>query len=518
MGNGGEPWPPKRPALTVARLSGSCTRFPFKAPPENGATSRSRPIRKTDEEQAKGSSPARISPDAAAACYFAASTPTAPPFMSLPDSATPPRSTASRLRSIISGSVGNLVEWYDWYVYSAFALYFAPAFFPKGNLTVQLLNSAAIFAVGFLMRPLGGWLMGVYADRAGRKAALLGSVLLMCGGSLLIALTPSYEQIGVAAPVLLVLARLLQGLSVGGEYGTSATYLSEMAAPGRRGFFSSFQYVTLIAGQLLALLVQLALQALLTPEQLSAWGWRVPFGIGAAAALVALYLRRTMEETDAFRHQPPAAAPGAGRPPSQLQLLRRYPREVFTVVGLTLGGTVVFYTFTTYVQKFLVNTTGFSKGQATLVSFGALAVAMLLQPVLGGLSDRVGRRPVLLFFGIGATLLTVPLLTLLGRAGSPAAAFGLLLLALVVVSGYTSINAVVKAELFPTQIRALGVGLPYALTVAVFGGSAEYLALLAKDQGVETWFYWYVTACAAISLLVYWRMPDTRDTSRLGTE
>ncbi|RSK39592.1 MFS transporter [Hymenobacter perfusus] len=429
---------------------------------------------------------------------------------------TVPRTMASRIRSIFSGSVGNLVEWYDWYVYSAFALYFAPAFFPKGNLTAQLLNSAAIFAVGFLMRPLGGWLMGVYADRAGRKAALLASVLLMCGGSLLIALTPSYSQIGVAAPVLLVLARLLQGLSVGGEYGTSATYLSEMADAKNRGFFSSFQYVTLIAGQLLALLVQLGLQQFLTPAELYAWGWRVPFAIGAAAALVALYLRRAMEETDAFSRQ--ETGPPATARPSQLRILLQHPREVLTVIGLTLGGTVVFYTFTTYVQKFLVNTTGFTKGQATLVSFGALGVAILFQPLMGALSDRIGRRPVLLFFGVGATLLTVPLLTALGQAGSPGAAFGLLLVALVVVSGYTSINAVVKAELFPTEIRALGVGLPYALTVAIFGGSAEYLALLAKDHGVETWFYWYVTACAAVSLLVYWRMADTRTTSRMSPE
>ncbi|MBX0289586.1 MFS transporter [Hymenobacter sp. HSC-4F20] len=423
---------------------------------------------------------------------------------------------ASRIRSIFSGSVGNLVEWYDWYVYSAFALYFAPAFFPKGDLTAQLLNSAAIFAVGFLMRPLGGWLMGVYADRAGRKAALLASVLLMCGGSLLIALTPSYQQIGVAAPVLLVVARLLQGLSVGGEYGTSATYLSEMADQRNRGFFSSFQYVTLIAGQLLALLVQLGLQQALTTEELYAWGWRVPFGIGAAAALVALYLRRSMEETDAFTRQTAAATPAQKF--DQLRLLLQHPREVLTVVGLTLGGTVVFYTFTTYVQKFLVNTAGFTKDQATLVSFGALGVAMLLQPLMGAISDRVGRRPVLVFFGIGATLGTVPLLTALGQAASPGVAFGLLLLALVVVSGYTSINAVVKAELFPTEIRALGVGLPYALTVAIFGGSAEYVALLAKDYGVETWFYWYVTACAAFSLVVYLRTPDTRATSRLRLE
>ncbi|MCR5890091.1 MFS transporter [Hymenobacter sp. J193] len=423
---------------------------------------------------------------------------------------------SSRLRSILSGSIGNLVEWYDWYVYSAFALYFAPAFFPEGNQTAQLLNTAAIFAVGFLMRPLGGWLLGVYADRHGRKAALLLSVLLMCGGSLLIALTPGYAQIGVAAPVLLVLARLLQGLSVGGEYGTSATYLSEMAGARHRGFFSSFQYVTLLAGQLLALLVQLGLQATLTPAELGSWGWRVPFVLGAAAAVSALYLRRNMAETTEFVQQEMAAP--AGVEFSKMTLLLRHPREILTVVGLTLGGTLAFYTFTTYAQKFLVNTTGFSKAQATLVSFGALAVALVLQPLMGAVSDKIGRRPVLLFFGVGATLGTVPLLTALGSAASVGAAFGLLVLALTIVSGYTSINAVVKAELFPTEIRALGVGLPYALTVAVFGGTAEYVALLAKQQGVESLYYWYVTACAAISLLVYWRMPDTQATSRMAAD
>jgi MHS family alpha-ketoglutarate permease-like MFS transporter len=441
------------------------------------------------------------------------------------DASASPRTPAARIRSIISGSIGNLVEWYDWYVYSAFALYFAPVFFPAGNLTLQLLNSAAVFAVGFLMRPLGGWLMGTYADRHGRKAALLLSVLLMCGGSLLIALTPGYQQIGWAAPVLLVLARLLQGLSVGGEYGTSATYLSEMADARHRGFYSSFQYVTLLAGQLLALLVQLGLQALLAylaaqgkvrPDALAVWGWRVPFVIGAGAALVALYLRRSMHETAEFEAQAgPAAQPASE---SKLRVLLRHPREVLTVVGLTLGGTIVFYTFTTYAQKFLVNTAGFSKEQAAQVSFWTLAVALVLQPLMGALSDRVGRRPLLLFFGVGATLGTVPLLTLLGQTRSPWAAFGLLAVAIIIMSGYTSINAVVKAELFPTSIRALGVGLPYALTVAIFGGSAEYIALQAKQWGAESSYYWYVTACAAFSLLVYWRMADTKHTSRINEE
>ncbi|MBJ6145424.1 MFS transporter [Hymenobacter sp. BT559] len=416
----------------------------------------------------------------------------------------------SPLRSIISGSIGNLVEWYDWYVYSAFALYFAPVFFPKSSATAQLLNTAAIFAVGFLMRPLGAALLGAYADKRGRRAALLLSVQLMAGGSLLIAVAPGYERIGLGAPALLLVARLLQGISVGGEYGTSATYLSEMAGARHRGFWSSFQYLTLMGGQLLALSVQLALQQFLSPAEMTSWGWRVPFIIGAGAALGALYLRQHMRETAAFEQEHNDAPAARAARPSAFKQLLAYPRASFTVVGLTLGGTLAFYTFTTYAQKFLVNTSGFSKEQATLISFGAMAVALVFQPLLGAVSDRVGRRPVLLFFGVAATLGTVPLLRLLAHTTSAGAALGLLVAALFVVSAYTSINAVVKAELFPTQVRALGVGLPYALTVAIFGGTAEYIALFAKEQGREEWFYWYVTGCALLSLLVYWRMGDTR--------
>lgn len=432
-----------------------------------------------------------------------------------PSAATPEttRTTSSRLRSIFSGSVGNMVEWYDWYVYAAFSLYFAQVFFPKGDLTAQLLNTAAIFAVGFLMRPIGGWLMGLYADRKGRKAALMASVLLMCFGSLVIALTPGYETIGVAAPILLVVARLMQGLSVGGEYGTSATYLSEMATKDRRGFFSSFQYVTLISGQLIALAVLIVLQQTLTDEQLVSWGWRVPFVIGALCAVVALWLRRGMEETESFTQ-----TQAASKKESTMAVLMRHPKELLTVVGLTMGGTLAFYTYTTYMQKYLVNTVGFSKGDSTAISAATLFLFMCLQPVIGALSDKIGRRPILIAFGVLGTLFTVPILTTLHTIETWWGAFFLIMAALIIVSGYTSINAVVKAELFPAQIRALGVGLPYALTVSIFGGTAELIALWFKDIGMETGYYWYVTGCIACSLLVYVNMKDTRTHSRIETD
>ncbi|WP_236554899.1 MFS transporter [Novosphingobium sp. 9U] len=415
-----------------------------------------------------------------------------------------------RLRNILGGSAGNLVEWYDWYTYSAFTLYFAPIFFPAGDRTLQLLNTAAVFAVGFVMRPIGAWVMGVYADRHGRKAGLTLSVTLMCTGSLMIALTPGHATIGVAAPAVLVIARMLQGLSVGGEYGASATYLIEMAGRDRRGFFSSFQYVTLIAGQLVALAVLLVLQVTLSEAALHAWGWRIPFLVGAALAVLVFYLRRRLAETESFTN---ARKEGEAPRSSGLALFRDHPREALLVMALTAGGTLAFYAYTTYMQKFLVNTSGFSAPAATQITAAALFVFMLLQPVFGALSDRVGRKPLMIGFGIAGVLLTYPIFRLLEGVHSPLAAFGLILAALVIVSGYTSINAVVKAELFPAHIRALGVALPYAIANTLFGGTAEYVALWLKQHEAEQAFYWYVTAMIAVSLVVYVRMRDTRRAS-----
>lgn len=420
-----------------------------------------------------------------------------------------------RLKAIIGGYIGNLVEWYDWYAYSAFALYFSSSFFPEGNTTAQLLNTAGVFALGFLMRPIGGWLFGRIADQQGRKKAMTWSVLLMSFGSLLIALTPTYKTIGIAAPVILLLARLLQGLSVGGEYGVSATYLSEMATSNRRGFYSSFQYVTLIGGQLIALGIQLILQKLLlTEDQLHSWGWRIPFAIGAVLSVIALYLRSNLHETPSFELH----ASEHKRRKGTIRELLKHPKAVLTVAGLTLGGTLAFYTYTTYMQKFLVNTVHLTKQQSTTLSFISLLLFALLQPLFGALSDRIGRKPLLISFGVLGVLCTVPLLTALSQTSSLTAAFLLLMAALVIVSGYTSINAVVKAELFPAEVRALGVGLPYGLTVAIFGGSAEYIAFWLKDIGYESYFYWYITACIGVSLCVYLFMKDTKYSSRLNEE
>ena len=409
--------------------------------------------------------------------------------------------TRKRIVAIIGASSGNLVEWFDFYVYAFCAIYFAAAFFPSGNSTIQLLKTAGVFAAGFLMRPIGGWVFGRLADKHGRKTGMMTSVLMMCSGSLLIACLPTYAAIGTAAPALLLFARLLQGLSVGGEYGTSATYMSEVALKGRRGFFASFQYVTLIGGQLLAVLVLVVLQQLLTNEQLKAWGWRIPFALGAAAAVVAWYLRRSLDETttdDSRRNKDAGTIAG----------VMKHKRAFITVLGFTAGGSLMFYTFTTYMQKYLMNTAGMNARTASAVMTIALLVYMLIQPLFGALSDRIGRRTSMIWFGALGTLSTVPILRALAAVKNPYAAFGLVMLELLVISLYTSIGGLVKAEMFPLEVRALAVGLSYALANALFGGSAEFVALELKSLGSESTFYWYVTTMCAIALIVAIRMPD----------
>ena len=421
-----------------------------------------------------------------------------------------------RIGSIIGGSVGNLVEWYDWFIYASFSLYFAKAFFPKGDQTAQLLSAAAVFAVGFLMRPVGAWIMGSYADRIGRKAALTLSMLMMCAGSMIIALTPGFATIGVAAPIILVLARLLQGLSVGGEYGASATYMSEVSSKTHRGFWTSWQYVTMIFGQLMALATLMVLQSVLPVAALEAWGWRIAFAIGGVLAVVAFYLRSGIVETPAFlKLQAEAAADPATAKAGRLAGLLAHPREALMVIGMTMGGSLAYYAFTTYMQKFLHNTSGFSKEAATTISAASLVVFMVLQPVSGWMSDKLGRKPMLITFGVLGTALSVPIFTQLSHTTDALTAFLLVSCALAILSTYSAISAVVKAELFPAHVRALGVALPYALANSIFGGTAEYVALWLKQDGKESWFYIYVSACIAVSLLVYLTMPDTRDKTRI---
>nr|WP_087738403.1 MFS family transporter [Paraburkholderia piptadeniae] len=413
----------------------------------------------------------------------------------------PATDTRSCIKAIVGASSGNLVEWFDFFVYSFCSIYFAHAFFPTGNASTQLLNTAGVFATGFLMRPIGGWMFGRIADRLGRRNSLIISVLMMCSGSLLIAVIPTYATIGAAAPALLLAARCFQGLSVGGEYGTSATYMSEVAVAGRRGFFASFQYVTVIGGQVAALIVVVVLQMMLSNEELRAWGWRIPFAIGAVAGLISLYLRRSLEETS-------SAASRGRKDAGTLRGLWTHKRALLTVIGFTAGGSLAFYTFTTYMQKYLVNSAGMNARTASIVMTVALVLYMLMQPAFGALSDKIGRRTSMILFGVLTSVCTVPLMHALRTASSPFVALILVLAALAIVSFYTSISGLIKAEMFPAEVRALGVGLSYAIANAIFGGSAEFVALSLKSVGSESMFYWYVTALAAIAAVVSFRMRE----------
>lgn len=406
-------------------------------------------------------------------------------------------------RSIVAGLGGNLVEWYDFLTYSIFSIYFADSFFPSDKPTVQLMNTAAIAAVGYVARPLGSWLVGLWADRHGRKSALTFSVAAMCIGSLMIAVAPGYHTIGIFAPIMLVVARLVQGLSMGGEYGTSATYLSEIAPTNRRGFYLGFLQVSVVSGQLVALALMLVMQSVMTSAQIKAGGWRIPFVVGGLLALFAMYMRRNVVESDAFQ-----ASQREGGPPVSRQLLQHW-RQIVFAIGITVGGTVGFYTYTVYMQKYLINTVGLSKETSTLVSTGALLLYMFLQPLFGYASDIFGRRPVLICFGLCTTLFSVPLFNALSATHNPWIAFALAFAGLAMLSGFTSVHMLAKAEMFPVRIRALAVGLPYALTTAILGGTTEFVALRLKAIGHEHYFYWYVSAWAAVSLIVYIRMPET---------
>ncbi|WP_313441074.1 MFS family transporter [Novosphingobium sp.] len=408
-----------------------------------------------------------------------------------------------RIKAIFSACAGNMVEWFDFFVYAYTAIYFAPVLFPAESQTAQLIASAAVFAVGFLMRPIGGWVFGRIADTQGRKIAMTISVTIMCAGSLMIAVVPSYTQIGLLAPIVLLGARLLQGLSVGAEYGTGATYLSEIATKGRRGFYGSLQYTTIIAGQLLALLTIIVLQQILSPAQLGEWGWRIPFLLGAAGAVTVFLLRRSMVET-ATPHSRSRAETGG------LQGLARHRKAVTLVFFFTICGSLYFYTFTTYMQKFLVLSGGLDASTASMVMSLALILFMILQPLFGILSDRIGMRTHMRLFTGLATLAVVPILYGIQNSGSGPVAFALVALGLVIAAFYTPIAGLLKADMFPIEIRALGVGFPYAVGNALFGGTAEYVALNLRSMGMENAYFYYVALVCFVGFLFAVKMPDLR--------
>lgn len=383
-----------------------------------------------------------------------------------------------------------------------FVSYFEKQFFAEED-TNSTIYAYAIFAVTFLMRPVGSWFFGRFADRHGRRAALTFSVSLMAAGSFAIAIMPTRETIGAFAAVVLVIIRLVQGFATGGEYGTSATYMSEAATRERRGFLSSFQYVTLVGGHVLAQFTLLILFVFLDEGQVSDWGWRIPFGIGGVAAVVVFWLRRSMDESLSAEDIAAATSGADKRSGSLAELFTTYVRPLALVFLITLGGTVAFYSYSVNAPSIVKATYKDSALTATWINLAGLVFLMLLQPLGGLLSDRVGRKPLLVGFGIGGVLYSWVLILVLPQTHQPLASFALVAVGYVILTGYTSINAIVKAEQFPAHIRALGVGLGYALANSAFGGTSPLIYQALKQAGHVPWFVVYVTVAIAISLVVY---------------
>jgi MHS family alpha-ketoglutarate permease-like MFS transporter len=428
-----------------------------------------------------------------------------------PTQAVRSRAPAARLtdkqrRAVIAGSIGNTVEWVDWAVYATFASVFATQFFPKGDKTANLLATLAVFAVGFLMRPIGAAVLGSYADRRGRKAGMTLSISLMAGAALVIAVCPPYSAIGVGAPAVLVLARLVQGFSAGGEFGTSSAFLVESAAPGRRAFVGSWQQVSVGAGALIASLLGTVLTRTLTDDSLSTWGWRLAFGLGGLLGLVGLWLRLAVEETDAFTE---LVERRAGAKPRPLRdMLVNHPLAAVRVAGITVAGTLLYYMWVNYMPGYARTAEQVPLSTAFLANTLAISVFLVMLPLGGMLSDRIGRKPTMLAFAVGFLVLSWPAFHFLGGGF-----WSLLLVELVgmfFLVGYSANCAVVMAEQFPAEVRTTGIGLPYALAVALFGGTAPYATTWMATHGHRDKVWLYAAAAALVGIAVYATMPETK--------
>lgn len=410
------------------------------------------------------------------------------------------------LKAIIAGSIGNLMEWYDWGVYGFFAPFFAAQFFPSHVPIVSLLLTFLTFALGFFMRPIGGLLLGAYGDRHGRRNALTLTILIMAGGSLLIGISPGFSSIGLAAPVILIIARLAQGLSAGGEFGGSSAFLVEYSPPGRRAFIGSWQQVSVGAGTVVASATAALLSGIMAHDAITSWGWRIPFLLGACFALFGLYLRLSVRDTPTFetleeKHE-------IARSPI-LEALRRYPWESLRVVGITLAGTLTYYMWLLYMPTYVHTVTGMPLSVALRINLVCLIIFVCLIPFMALLSDRIGRKAVMATFAIGYVVLTYPLFLIVGN--SVIAVFVVELVGIFFLSMFSGSIATVMAEQFPARVRTVGIAFPYALAVAIFGGTAPaittYLVSLHNNIGVA----FYVIVAAAISAVVYLTMPETKD-------
>lgn len=422
-------------------------------------------------------------------------------------------SSARRIRDLIAVNFGNSLEWYDWTIYSIFAPYFAVQFFKPENAASALLATLAVFAVGFITRPLGGFLFGAYADRVGRRKSLTFAMLLTASGSLVIAFTPTYGSIGIAASVVLLLARLIQGLAHGGEMGTSVTYLVERAPRGRRAFFGSTSWFSVVLGTILATLTGLVLTANLSETDVREWGWRIAFGIGGVLGLYALYLRRRLTETDAFEEASKTDEPGTGETAaaSRKQGLLHHWKAILVVFGLSAGGSIMFYTWLIFMPTYAQLQHGQETSSALTASLIAQVYFLGAVLLAGWLGDRIGRKPMVIAFGIGVVILTIPIHSLVD--GSFAGLLTALLAALTVMALLFGVNGAVWAEVFPTRVRAAGVAGPLSLATAIFGGTAPYINAALAQNGHADWFLFYLIAVAALTLATGILMKETKDSN-----
>ncbi|EAH4675849.1 MFS transporter [Campylobacter coli] len=401
---------------------------------------------------------------------------------------------AKKIRSIVAASSGNLVEWFDFYIYAFTATYFAHTFSTSDNPIVQQINAFGVFAAGFFMRPIGSWLFGSLADKVGRKKSMVVSVVLMALGSFMIAALPSKDMVGDFAIILLLLARLIQGLSVGGEYGIAATYLSELATEGKRGFYSSFQYVTLIGGQLLAVASISIMLFFFSIDEMKDYAWRILFVVGGILALGSLLVRKVMNEsaTQIHKHEDRGTLKA---------LFTSSWKQFLMVLGITAGGSLAFYTITTYTKTFMENS-GMDKTLVNNLFLGALFILMIIQPLFGYIGDKIGHKRSLIIFCILAFVGIYPIFNLISSNAQSNASlvFILVVLLFIILSFYTSVAGIFKAKLFPEHVRALGTGLGYAISNAIFGGSAPWVALQFKNAGIENGFFVYI---AVLTLLMF---------------
>ena len=401
------------------------------------------------------------------------------------------------VKTLVSASIGNAVEWFDWTVYATFVVFFAGQFFPSENQALALIGATSTYALAFFFRPLGGILLGRFADLKGRKAGMLLTILLMAGGSMVIALLPTYEQVGWLAPILLLLARIAQGMSLGGEVSNASAYLGEIAPPAHRGRYSSFFYISTGSALLLASLLGVLLTTVLTDEQLQNWGWRIAFFIGGLLGFIGMWLRRSLVETEQFEENAEKAR--ATKHPL-LRTITHHPKAVVQLMAITLLSTLTYYTFFSALTPFAITFRGADKSDVFIaLSIGTALFVALCYP-FGALSDRIGRRPQLLVWSGALALLIVPLSFLVqDNLFSLIVVFctGLGLYALM-----ASIAPAVMSELFPTELRATGIGAWYNLTVALFGGTAPLVITALSSAGHPLWFFWYVATGAAIAFLV----------------